>query len=148
MMHPRSRSFPTHSSAEGREDHHVLLVQILEPLVRPPVEALGEELDAHLPEPGVHGGVVDHVPRQEDPAVRELLPGLEGVVHGPVHPVAEAELVGEAQGEVPGLEHVVAAPDLVDDLGAVVPVQQVLHLPPHLEAPAEIPLLLHASPLA
>jgi hypothetical protein len=87
---------------------------------------------------------VDHVPGYEDSAVRELLAGLEGVVHGPVHPVAEPELVGEVHREAVGFEDVAVLADPVHGLRAVVPVQKMLDLFAHLETLAEVLLLRHA----
>ena len=76
--------------------------------------------------------------------VGELLAGLEGVVNRAVHPVAEPELVGEPDGEPLGLEDVAVLTHPVDDLGAVVPVQKMLDVLPHLEAFSEVFLLRHA----
>ena len=59
---------------------------------------------------------MDHIPRDEDSPVGKLLPGLEGIVHGPVHPVAEPELIGEADREAFGLEEVAVLTDPVNDL--------------------------------
>jgi hypothetical protein len=87
---------------------------------------------------------VDHVPCDEDAPVGELLPGLEGVVHGPIHPVAEPELIGEADREAVGLEDVAVLTDPINDLRAIVPVQKMLDVLPHLEAFTEVFLLRHA----
>src|SRR5215207_9593192 len=135
---------PIDRRAEGREEHHVLGGQAVEGLFGGAVEAPGEELYAHLAQPVVHGGVVDHVPRYVDAPVRELLLGLEGVVHRPIHPVAEPELVGETQNKTVGFEDVAVLADPVHDLRAVVSVQEVLDVIPHLEALTIILLLRHA----
>jgi hypothetical protein len=87
---------------------------------------------------------VDHVPCDEDAPVGKLLPGLEGVVHGPVYPVAEPELVGEADREAVGLEHVAVLTNPVNDLRAIVAVQEMLDVLPHLETFTKVFLLRHA----
>ena len=87
---------------------------------------------------------MDHVPGYEDAPVRELLPRLEGVVNGPVYPVAEPELVGQAQREPFGFEDVSVLPDPLHHVGAVVAVQKMLDVTPHFEAFAEVFLVLHA----
>ena len=135
---------PVYRGAEGRQENHVFGGEAFERLLGGAFEAGGEELYPHLAQPVVHGGVVDHVPRDEDAPVGELLARLEGVVHGPVDPVAEPELVGEPDREPLGLEEVAVLADPVDDLGAVVPVQKMLDVLPHLEAFSEVFLLRHA----
>jgi hypothetical protein len=84
------------------------------------------------------------IPSYEEAPVGELLPGLVGVVHGPVHPVAEPELIGEADRKPLDLEEVAVLAHPVDDLGAIIPVQKMLDVLPHLEALTEIFLLRHA----
>src|SRR5215211_1998427 len=138
-------AYPVDGGAEGGQEDHVLGAQSIELLVGAAVEALGQELYAHLAQPVVHRGVVDHVPGYVDAPVRELLSGLEGVVHRPIHPVAEPELLGEPEGQTVGLEDVAVLADRIDDLRAIVPIQEVLHVVAHLEAPAEVLLLFHES---
>ena len=59
-----------------------------------------DELDPHLLQPVVHMGIVNDLPHQEDLLVGEFVPGLVGVVHGPIHPVAEAEFLGQPDRHV------------------------------------------------
>ena len=124
-MHPRSLSFATQSTGAPKAGRITTSSgpQRVELLVRPAVEAFGEELYAHLAQPVVHGGVVDHVAGYEDAPVGELLPRLEGVVDRTVHAVAEPELVGQAHRQPVGLEDVAVLADSFDQLGAVVAVQ-------------------------
>ena len=75
--------------------------------------------------------------------MHSLLAGLEGVVHRPIHPVAEAELVGEPDGEAVGLKNVAVRSDAVHHLRAVVAVEEVLDVLPHLKALAVILLAFH-----
>src|SRR5919107_5802801 len=77
---------------------------------------------------------MNHVSSDVNALFGKLLAGLEGVVHGPVYPVAEPELVGEPDGQPVGLVEVAVLAYPVDDLGAVVPVQKMLDVLPHLEA--------------
>src|SRR5215212_3024509 len=135
---------PVYGGTEGGQEDHVFGRETVESLLGGAFEAGGEELYPHLAQPVVHGDVVDHVPRYEDAPVRELLPGLEGVVDGPVHPVAEPELVGEPEDEAVDLEDVAVLADPVYHLRAVVPVQEMLHVVPHPEALAEVLLFRHA----
>ena len=44
-------------------------------------------------------GIVDDLADQVEPPVGELVPRLVGVIHRPLHPVAEAELPGQPEGE-------------------------------------------------
>ncbi len=146
-MHSLALSLFTQSTgAPKAEEDDVLWAQSIEELVRAAVEALREEAYVHLAQAGVHGGVVDHVPRDVDAPVGELLAGLEGVVHGPVHPVAEPELVGEPDGEALRREDVAVLAQPVHDLRAVVAVEEVLDVLPHLEALAIILLAFHGHP--
>src|SRR5215211_746162 len=135
---------PVYRGAESGQEHDVVGGEIFEGFFGGTFEASGEELYPHLAQAVVHGGVVDHVPGNIDSPVGELLPGLEGVVYGPVHPVAEPELVGEADREVLDLEDVAVLTHPVDYLRAIVPVQKMLDVLPHLEAFTEIFLLRHA----
>src|SRR5215211_111778 len=137
-------AYPVDGGAEGGQEDHVLGGQAVEGLLDGNA-VVRQEPDANLPEPPVDRGVMDDVPGYVDAPVRELLSCLEGVVHRPIHPVAEPELLGEAQGQTVGLEDVAVLADRVDDLRAVVPIQEVLHVVAHLEAPAEVLLLFHES---
>ena len=56
---------------------------------------VGQDADPERLDAAVHLGVVDDLAGEEDPAVRELLPRLVGVLHRAVDAVAEAELAGE-----------------------------------------------------
>jgi hypothetical protein len=84
--------------AEGRHDHHVVRGDAGE--VEAAVVVGIDEVDPHVPHPLVHVGIVDDLAHQVDLPVRELHGGLVGVVHRPVHAVAEAELLGQLHGDV------------------------------------------------
>ena len=76
--------------AEGRDDDHVVLRQV--------VVAFAHVLprqrdDAHLAQVAVHVRVVDDFPDEENPVLRENPARGVGQVDGPLHAVAEAELL-------------------------------------------------------
>ena len=58
-----------------------------------------QEADAERPQLVVDVRVVDDLAGQVDVLVGELAPRLVGVVHGPVHAVAEPELLREVDRE-------------------------------------------------
>ena len=118
------------------QDHHVVGDDPGE--VELPVLAPGEEADAHVPELLIDVGVVDDLADQEEPAVGELDPGLVGVVHRPVHPVAEAELPGQPEGQRTDGEPVLVGPERLHHRAVVVGGELPLDLGLEAEAPPEV----------
>ena len=82
--------------------------------------------------------VVDDLADEVDPAVGELHPGLVGVVHRPVHPVAEPEFPGQAEGQRSDVEAIVVRPQRLDDRAVVVGDEPPLDLGLEAEAAPEV----------
>ena len=84
--------------SEGWYDDHVLGVEPAE--IEATVRPRHQELDPHLLHPAVHVGIVDDLTDEEKAAVGELVARFVGVLDGPVHPVAVAELLGQSDRHV------------------------------------------------
>src|SRR5690348_14472872 len=74
-----------------------------------------QEDHAQIPQPLIDVRVVDDLAGQEDLALRELAPGLIGVIDRALDAVAEAELAREPNGDVAGRERVVALLEEIDE---------------------------------
>ena len=103
-----------------------------------PSSSAGQERDAHGPQLLVHVRIVDDLAHQEQPPVGELEPGLVGVVHRAIHPVAEAELARQPEGERPDVQPVVAGAQQLDHGAVVVGGELALDRGLEPEAAAEI----------
>src|SRR5262249_25243150 len=79
-----------------------------------------------LTETRVDVGVVDDLPDEGDLPLGELLHRLVGVLDGPIDPVAEAELLGEADFDVGEREPEAALADPLDEAAVVVAAQRSL----------------------
>ncbi len=120
-----------HGDPEGGKDDHVLPRDPREIEAR---RAGGQDLDPHVAELPVHVRIVDDLAHEDDPPARELAPGLIGVLHRPLDPVAEAELLGQPDGHPPGLERIVVRPKEIHEAAGVVGVEGLLDLGLETEA--------------
>ena len=120
---------------ESGQEHHVLRTHLGEFLLRRPGI---QEQDPELGETAVHVGVVDDLARQEDPPIGKAQARLVGVLDRPVHPVAEAEFVGDQEPELTGPQPIVVIAGETDQVPPIVLGQRFDDLFPEPQTPAVV----------
>ncbi len=118
--------------AEGRQNHHVAGAERIER-----VAGIRQKANAERPQLLVHVGVVDDLAGEIHRLIREAVPGLIRVVHGPVDAVAEAEFAGDVNRQAAAAVREVVRLDPANEFAVVVSCKASRDLVLQRETPPE-----------
>jgi hypothetical protein len=122
--------------AKRGQDHHVIGADAAE--VEPSLGVGLQDLDPHRAQLGVDVRVVDDLTHEHEVPVGKLATRLVGVLHRPLHAVAEPELPRQADRHVAHDEHAVLRAHAVHDASGIVGIEVFLDVGLEAESLPEV----------